>query len=92
MRRSRDAPKRRAVKEDRRTRWRNKRLTEGRCVSCSKPRNAHGESPYRDMCVKCAVTKRVTRQQRQNYQPWKPGGRGRPPLVRIKVKPPAPTV
>jgi hypothetical protein len=45
----------------------------GKCVQCGCPANGAAR------CPNCAIKHRKQRQIKGKHQPWKPGGRGRPP-------------
>lgn len=62
----------------RQTKWKIKKYRNKRCINCGKLR---GQSPYKRRCVKCAVRQRVKHGKAYNHIPWKPGMRGRPPMV-----------
>lgn len=60
----------------RQRRWQVTRVAEGRCSLCGKPRRH-----YAAVCDNCALAKRRRIRALQGFSPWKPGGRGRPPLL-----------
>lgn len=58
---------------------RAKRLRDaGLCPGCSKVK----DGPYKWFCIACSVAGRLRNRKTAGTQPWRPGGRGRPPLVR----------
>lgn len=62
--------------------WQRKQRKDGRCWRCG---SEMGKSPYK-VCVVCAEADRRRQRKKDGTRPWKPGGRGRPPIVPPKVK------
>lgn len=60
--------------------WQIKKIAEGKCSSCGKPRTL---SKY--VCNDCLKKRREYQRKKVGCRPYKPGGRGRIPLER-KVK------
>jgi len=61
----------------RQRKFQKQRLAAGLCYQCGDPREH-----YTERCDACQA-KVNARQRRDNgWNPWKPGGRGRPPKVR----------
>lgn len=76
-------PTRKAVRA-RKTRlreWRQAHLAKNLCIRCSKPRRH-----YATRCDQCALLERRGARAREGMSAWKPGGPGRPPLVRERVR------
>lgn len=67
-------------KLSRQKRWAVACYQRGGCINCGKPR---GSSPYKRHCSKCAIKHRVRMERKKNMRPWRPGGRGRPPLIKV---------
>jgi hypothetical protein len=63
--------------ESRQQTWRRARIASGRCPQCGSGRLDH----YTWACDECALNHRRRRQRRLGVGPWRPGGRGRPPLA-----------
>jgi hypothetical protein len=58
-------------------RWQLKKQAEGNCMTCGKPRNL-----YAERCDTCHAVERLRTRAACGHQPWREGGRGRPPLIR----------
>jgi len=54
--------------------WQAKRLAEGRCVRCGKPRNL-----YAQRCDACQAIETQRIREKNQCKAWKAGGRGRKP-------------
>lgn len=65
-----------AEKLTRQRRWQLKMASLRRCQICGKPTNH-----YKTYCDEHAVWKRKLRRRASNSKPWKPGAKGRPPLL-----------
>lgn len=63
--------------ESRQRLWQLLRSAEGRCEICSAP-----VTHYDTVCDGCAEKRRLHVRSRGGHQPWRPGGKGRPPKVR----------
>ena len=63
---------------DRRTKWQQKQIAAGNCRQCGQRR----DGPYTTTCKKCAKRSREHNRLWFGGEPWKPGGKGRPPLER----------
>ena len=61
----------------RQRRWQLARRAEGRCTICGQPR-----THYPEECDACRVKRRRYQRVWPIGQPWRPGGVGRPPVVR----------
>lgn len=59
----------------RQRRWQLNKIAKGLCEKCGSPRNL---STVR--CDECLAKNRVHNQWRNRNKPYRPGGRGRPPL------------
>ena len=61
------------------TEWGRAQLAKGNCWVCGKPRTGHNR-----FCDHHAKLHRAYDRKRKrkigNFNPWKPGGRGRPPI------------
>jgi hypothetical protein len=64
--------------------WQLRQKRDGKCVLCGKPRNLYWEK-----CDDCQERFRVWNRERNGFQPWRPGGRGRPPVCH-SIKNPIP--
>ena len=64
------------VKLTRQRKWQLKMAGLGRCQICGKPTHH-----YKTYCDEHALWKRKLRRRASNSKPWKPGAKGRPPLV-----------
>ena len=55
--------------------FQRKKTATGKCGYC-------GNEPLfsKDRCKECHLKNRIRIRKRQNFKPWKPGGRGRPPI------------
>ena len=62
--------------------WQREQTKAGKCWRCAQPL---GKSPY-STCVPCAEADRKRKRKEEGSRPWKPGGRGRPPLAATKKK------
>jgi len=68
---------------EQKARWqRGKRLrrrTAGQCLFCTAPRMP--THPYCEAhLIRRRTSERVRKQRKYGYQPWTPGGKGRPPI------------
>ena len=54
--------------------WQAKRLAEGCCVRCGKPRNL-----YKHRCDDCQAVETLRTREKNRCNAWKAGGRGRKP-------------
>lgn len=54
--------------------WQNKRLAQGCCVRCGKPRNL-----YAQRCDDCQQRETERARKKNGCHEWKAGGRGRTP-------------
>ena len=60
----------------RQRKWQIKMASLKRCQICGKPTNH-----YKTYCDEHAMWKRKLRRRASNSKPWKPGAKGRPPLL-----------
>ena len=65
----------------RQARWQAARVAEGCCAQCGK-RRRH----YPRLCDVCAMAVRRRNRERAGNSPWRPGGPGRPPIIRDRVR------
>lgn len=61
--------------------WQAKRLAEGKCVRCGKPRNL-----YKHRCDECQRAETQRTRERNNCKEWKAGGRGRKPKTEVQAQ------
>ena len=52
-------------------------LAAGKCWQCDQPRN-----PAATLCDPCLEGQRVRHREAGGFDPWHPGGQGRPPKAR----------
>jgi hypothetical protein len=76
MKRKRGSPK----PLSRQRKWQKKQLDSGNCMICGDPRTL-----YATHCDACNEKVMAYQRSKTGFQPWKPGGRGRPPLKRAEV-------
>ena len=55
--------------------WQMKQVAAGRCSQCGK------EAVSSRKCMECLEKNKVAARLCRDGQPWRPGGRGRPPLT-----------
>ena len=59
--------------------WQIKQHTKGLCQKCSKPVHRTGS----DVCLEHLMYHRVREQDVRGWEPWRPGGLGRPPTEEV---------
>lgn len=74
--RNRPAEKKGTKQLTRQRKWQLKMASLNRCQICGKP-----TSHYKTYCDAHAMWKRKLRRRASNSKPWKPGAKGRPPLM-----------
>ena len=60
----------------RQRRWQIKMASQQRCQVCGKP-----TTHYKTYCDEHAMWKRKLRRRASKSKPWKPGAKGRPPIL-----------
>jgi hypothetical protein len=73
----------RTKSKSRQSAWKVKQFRAGNCITCGQSR---GNSPYKRRCVKCVVEERIRHQNKFILDNHQEGKRGRPPLVKIRLK------
>jgi predicted amidophosphoribosyltransferase len=61
----------------RQRRWQLSKIDKGLCCQCGKQKLFTTQ-----LCRQCLETHTVNQRKRRGWQPWRPGGLGRPPLDR----------
>ena len=64
-------------KVSRQREWSRRQVEAGKCGLCGEPREH-----YEQVCDSCASKARTRMRGKKNFAPWRPGGKGRPPIVK----------
>lgn len=65
----------------RQQRWQQKRVAEGKCRACGEERDNPDDHLF---CSRCRDEKRERDQIDKGSEPWREGGRGRPPKYPVE--------
>lgn len=60
--------------------WQEEQAILGNCITCGNPRDGEGKR----YCMSCQSVLRLRMREKTGSKPWKPGGKGRPPLNMTK--------